>query len=344
VNREGFVPNEAFDAIVSIVKTGLDLANRVRKAADEPPKSKPGRPTKPSRTSAKDTLGKVAKAAAMLQSARASAATDTPKETIRKATEALDAVKDISESFGEIADERAMLRVLASVGTQLASFIHELNALIEMARLLDSFVTKVRNDKNAPPSQRKDLAQIQASLGDLRRNLERHAAYLTDVVTPDARRRRSKQPIAKGFDSGLRLVEHIAEQRSISIKNQIPEDLRTPAMFGAELTTVFSNLLTNAIKAVGTDGEIVAKGRAAASGETIVRVENTGVKVDLKRAERWFQPFQSTTTKVDPGLGQGMGLGLTITRQILEENGGQIEFVEPSKGFSTAVQVTFPGG
>lgn len=341
VNREGFVPNEAYDAIVSIVRTGLDLANRVRKAADEPARPKRRSPRQSS-PSVADTLGRVANAAALLNAARVSAATDTPKETIRKATEALDAVKDLSEDFSEIADERAMFRVLASVGTQLAAFIHELNALVEMARLLDGFVSRVRNDKSTPPAQRKDLAQIQSSLTDLRRNLERHAAYLTDVVTPDARRRRSKQSITKGFGSGVRLIEHIAEQRNIIIRNDIPEQLRTPPMFAAELTTIFSNLLTNAIKAAGSNGQIVAKGRSTSSGEVVVRIENTGVRVDLKKSERWFQAFQSTTAKVDPGLGQGMGLGLTITRQILEENGGQIEFVEPSKGFSTALQIVFP--
>ena len=345
VNREGFVPNEAYDAIVTIVRQGLDLANRVRKAADAPraPKTSGGAPTRPSRPSAEDTLGKVSRAAALLNAARAAVTTDTPKETLRKTTEALEAINDIRENFDEIADERAMLRVLASVGTQLAAFIHELNALVEMARLLDKLVGGIRDDKTTPPPQRKELAKVQASLTELRRNLERHAAYLTDVVTPDARRRRSRQSIAKGFDSGLRLVEHIAEQRQIVIRNEIPDQLRTVPMFAAELTSVFSNLLTNAIKAVGSEGQIVAKGRAGGDGQAIVRLENTGVRVDLKKAERWFQPFQSTTTKVDPGLGLGMGLGLTITRRILEENGAEIQFVEPSKGFSTALQLIFPG-
>jgi signal transduction histidine kinase len=346
VNREGFVPNQAYDAIVAIVRQGLDLANRVRKAADVPrtPRGSSGSaPTKPSRPTAQDTLGKVSRAAALLNSARASATTDTPKETLRKTTEALEAINDLRENFDEISDERAMLRVLASVGTQLAAFIHELNALVEMARLMDKLVGGIRDDKTTPPPQRKELAKVQASLTELRQSLERHAAYLTDVVTPDARRRRSRQSIAKGFDSGLRLVEHIAEQRNISIRNEIPEQLRTVPMFAAELTTVFSNLLTNAIKAVGSDGQIIAKGRMGSDGQAIVRVENSGVRVDLRKAERWFDAFQSTTAKVDPGLGQGMGLGLTITRRILEENGAEIEFVEPSKGYSTALQLIFPG-
>src|SRR5262249_27295884 len=152
---------------VTIVRQGLDLANRVRKAADTPraPKSNPGSaPSKPSRPSVEDTLGKVSRAAALLNAARTAATTDTPKETLRKTTEALEAINDLRENFDEIAEERAMLRVLASVGTQLAAFIHELNALVEMARLLDKLVGGVREDKTTPAAQRKELAKAQASL------------------------------------------------------------------------------------------------------------------------------------------------------------------------------------
>jgi len=63
-------------------------------------------------------------------------------------------------------------------------------------------------------------------------------------------------------------------------------------------------LLTNAVKAAGDEGKIRAEGQHI--GDTvIVRIENTGVAVDLSESERWFRPFESTTTSVDPVLGQG---------------------------------------
>ena len=57
--------------------------------------------------------------------------------------------------------------------------------------------------------------------------------------------------------------------------------------------------------------------------------------------ERWFKPFESSTAKVDPILGQGMGLGLPITRAILEEYGSSIRFASPSEGYSTALEIKF---
>ena len=112
-------------------------------------------------------------------------------------------------------------------------------------------------------------------------------------------------------------------------------------MFPAELTTVFANLLTNAVKGAGEGGRIEAS--VAADDRVMrVRVQNTGVAVDLAEAERWFGPFESTTEQVNPVLGQGMGLGLTITRRVLDYYGTEIAFVEPDSPYATAIEMIFP--
>ncbi|WP_416053700.1 ATP-binding protein, partial [Escherichia coli] len=68
--------------------------------------------------------------------------------------------------------------------------------------------------------------------------------------------------------------------------------------------------------------------RSTRSNVTI-QVSNTGTSVDLDNSERWFRPFESTTSEVDAVLGQGLGLGLPLTRRIVEEYGGTIQFVSP---------------
>ena len=189
--------------------------------------------------------------------------------------------------------------------------------------------------------QRQRLRGTLAAAMDLKRALERHASYLMDVVTPDARRRRSRQRLAERFDAAVRLVQHQAERRRITIDNRIPADAKSPPMFPAELTTVFANLLTNAVKAAGTDGGVCAS-LTERNDQVLVRIQNTGMIVDLNDAERWFKPFESTTWEVDAVLGQGMGLGLPITRSVLANYGGTIGFVEPDGTYSTAVEVAFP--
>jgi signal transduction histidine kinase len=112
-------------------------------------------------------------------------------------------------------------------------------------------------------------------------------------------------------------------------------------MFPAELMVVFSNLLTNAVKACKKNGRIRATGRTKSDGTTMVKIENTGDRVRLSDAEKWFLPFKSTTVEADPVLGQGMGMGLPIVRNILEEYGASVHFVEPHEDFATALEITF---
>ena len=175
----------------------------------------------------------------------------------------------------------------------------------------------------------------------LRERLRRNAVYLTDVTGIEGRRRRSRQYLRERFDVAAGFFVNAIEKRKIKIENRIPDKIRTPPLFPAEVTAIVTNLLSNAVKFAGARGRILAT--ASADDDAVVlRVENTGASVDLKNAERWFEPFRSTTTEVDESLGQGMGLGLTITRSLIDEYGGTIRFVTPTGNFATAIEVSLP--
>src|SRR5208282_4671541 len=135
-------------------------------------------------------------------------------------------------------------------------------------------------DSGMSDDSRRKLSVIRGTIGELRRYLERQASYLTDIVTPDARRRRSRQNIAERFESGVRLLRTAAERRRIEIANAIPTNLKSPPMFPAELTSVFSNLISNAIKAAGPGGRVLATGDQSGR-HVIIRVENTGSRFGL---------------------------------------------------------------
>lgn len=263
-------------------------------------------------------------------------------ERISKAVERVTSFSDLSE---ELARQSSMLHVLASVGTQLAGFIHEINVLLGSAEGIEHSLERLRSAGGIEDRQvLSRISRLHRAAADLRRHLERQASYLIDIVSPDARRRRSRQRIHERFESARRLVSHLAARRNIKIRNNIPEEIRSPPMFPAELTAALANLLTNAVKAAGSDGEILAEAWSAPGEGTRIRISNTGVVVDPEEGERWFKPFESSTTSVEPVLGQGMGLGLPITRTMLEEYGGDIRFVAPRSGFSTAVEISFGEG
>ncbi|MDC0721658.1 sensor histidine kinase [Nannocystis bainbridge] len=362
INREGFVPDAAFETLVKLVRQGIDLSTRVRAAArvaqravpheDGPaPERREGASPDPSpqlrntlpreeplRRKAEGSLRRLSELSSELEKLAKSA-----PEPLR--VKLLSAATDLSQATAlsrEVIPAGSLVLVLASVGTQLAAFTHEVNHLLALASDLEAVIARLQA-LELPPRVRSQTSKIGGAATELRRAIERQAAYLVDIVTPDARRRRSRLKISEVLNATWKLVATAAEQRGISLRNAIKDDVRTPPMFRAELMAVFTNLLTNAVKAAGKDGVIAASSTTTSDGVLRIRLENTGAAVDPNEGERWFRPFESTTVDIDPVLGQGMGLGLGITRDLLAEVGGQISFVQPHRGFSTALEIAFPG-
>ena len=363
VNREGFVPEASFDTLVRIVRLGIDLLTRERAAASLENRQK----RREERLKRRDSGTGLASSADSNDKTRGSVDTTALLQRVREASDQMKKVethltgddKEVSEAtirglddayavIEEFISERMLLYVLASVGTQMAAFVHEINALLGAAQVIEQALEEILSEEKlsffegqSSSKRQTRLRRTLSALTELRRGLERQASYLTDVVSIDARRRRSSQRLHERFDSAVRLIQYEASRRNIDINNQIPLELKSPPMFPAELIALFANLLTNAVKAAGEGGSI----RATAFGEdeqTRIRIQNTGVAVQLDESERWFKPFQSTTTEVDSVLGQGMGLGLTITRNLLENYGASVEFVKPDSPFSTVVEIILP--
>ncbi len=369
VNREGFIPEAGYDQLVLLVRAGIDLCTRVHAAASYEKRKARSETRKKGRTgdadSAKtptpitdrppvhtpaslkarlqDATEALTAARAHLVTAATTNGTDesaTLAETLGRTLEDIRAQADAAE---EMISEQSLLRVLASVGTQMSAFVHEIRALLGTSQAVEHAVDELATEPALGRAQQQKLRKVQQAIGDLRRGLEREASYLTDIVTPDARRRRSRQMLSERIDVASRLIAHTAERRGIEIENSIPGGLKSPPIFPAELTAIFTNLLSNAAKAAGVEGHIAVSGRVDREGNVHVLIQNSGVRVDLARAENWFRPFESTTSAVDPVLGQGMGLGLPITRRILDDYGAEIAFVPPEDGFATAIEIRFAG-
>jgi PAS domain S-box-containing protein len=96
-----------------------------------------------------------------------------------------------------------------------------------------------------------------------------------------------------------------------------------------ELKQAFSNILANAIDAAGPDGSIVIDAHclpANSEGAVEVIIADTGAGIAPEMIERVFEPF--FTTKKDVGT----GLGLWVTKEIIERHGGRITIV-PANGY-----------
>jgi signal transduction histidine kinase len=347
VNREGFLPNESFERLVNIVRGGIALATRAHAAATAPRRElrRLKRASRGGTAAEVPAFARISEIISETQDLMTNALSLSESGRYLEAQPRISAavmkLRDLTARTRAISDEAAMLRILASLGGQLAAFVHELNAVIAMAEAIERAIAELRASERSTPTRRR-LAEIARDIGNLRRHLEKQASFVRNVVTPDATRRRRRLSLFDAFESASNLVAQPAERLQIQIRNSIPVELRTPPMFPAEATMLFSNLLTNAVKAAGANGKIRATGREVATGNTIVRVDNTGTPVSPENGERWFRPFESSSATSDSALGYGMGLGLPITRSMLEEYGAEIRFAKPHAGFATAVEITFP--
>lgn len=390
VNREGFVPDEPYEALVDIVRAGVNLSVRVRRAvhnarerrkaqkriADErerragsdtetrspngtlyddgqaanraaddvdiEPEARPAYetsgvpPVHVDPPTASEILGHAQEAATRLRTSPAPVYDGPTVELLLSGLAIASAELDLLRSA------QADLRVLAGVGLQLGAFVHDINGMLGQAATVRELMTTMLDEPDLTTRQRTRLRRIERAVLELTHTLTRQSSYLTDVLVADPRRRRSRTRVADRIDPIERLLTGQLATREVDLQNALPPDLKTPPMFPAEVSILLTNLLTNAVKNAGSPGIVRIDGRTDGSGGLILLVHNTGTAVDLEDAEKWFRPFESTTTDVDEVLGQGLGLGLPITRALVEDYRGTINFIPPRSGFATSIRVDLP--
>jgi len=354
INREGFVPGPEFSRLSDSVKRGIDYLTRARardKAAAAALRA-PRRGAVAVRGRSESLTDQARRLDTLTHQVREDVRSRDALAALDSLARAADLAQTVAGETDDILTELNMIRVLASVSTQLSAFVHELNSLLAGAETAQSELKQARAQLD--PSGQRATAEIVQVLEELRRGLERQASYLVDVTSTDARRRRSKQRLAERVGAVFNLLSVSAAARSVELAADIDVNIRTRPMFRAELTAILTNVLTNAIKAAATDDDTQ---RALATGCTprrvlvdahvdgpflAIRVSNTGAQVNPADGERWFEPYASTTKEIDPVLGQGTGLGLTITRSLVAENAGTIHFVTPRPPFATALEIKLP--
>jgi len=123
-------------------------------------------------------------------------------------------------------------------------------------------------------------------------------------------------------------------------------DLQLPAQpisidgDGVRLGQVFANVLNNAVKFTPRDGRIwFSAGRQ--SDVAIVRIRDTGVGIAADVLPRVFEMFHQGEPVLERSVG-GLGIGLTLTRRLVEMHNGQIDVRSAGVGQGTEVEIRLP--
>jgi signal transduction histidine kinase len=112
-----------------------------------------------------------------------------------------------------------------------------------------------------------------------------------------------------------------AQEKGLDWQVNLPQDLPTLVIDADQLARVVGNLLSNAVKYTPSGGQ-VAVAAGVEAGNVWIRVSDTGLGIAAEEQERIFDPFyRSHTNRRFP---QGMGLGLSIARDLVVAHGGRI--------------------
>ena len=132
------------------------------------------------------------------------------------------------------------------------------------------------------------------------------------------------------------LLRTEAARHSVTIHADLGADVPDILSNQVQLQQVLVNLMLNAIEAMkDTGGEMTIRSRVNPEGQLMISISDTGIGLPAESSERIFEPFHTTKP-------QGTGMGLTITRSIVESWGGRV-WATPNQAAGATFHFTVSG-
>jgi signal transduction histidine kinase len=144
-----------------------------------------------------------------------------------------------------------------------------------------------------------------------------------------------KADINRLVESALKIIDHILRKRSIAVSHEAGE-LPLIDCAPAQVNQVLLNLLNNAAQAIEHAQGHIAIRTQVLDGRVMVVIEDNGKGIAAEHLPRIFDPFFTTKP-----IGQGTGMGLAISHQIIGQHGGAIR-VRSTPGVGTRFLVVLP--
>jgi signal transduction histidine kinase len=184
--------------------------------------------------------------------------------------------------------------------------------------------------------QRRDCdAYTQEKLALVSGQLQRIQTILRELInfSRPASSERSRVPLSGILDEALNIAKYYKRIKGRIVETRVNGDL--PLVHGVrdQLVQVFLNLILNAIDATAKGGHITIQVERSSEGLQVL-VQDNGAGIAPEYAPRLFEPY-FTTKK------HGTGLGLFMTRKLVADHGGTVEFTsQPGEG--TVFRVRLP--
>jgi PAS domain S-box-containing protein len=239
------------------------------------------------------------------------------------------------ERLRQVQADLAHINRATTIGELTASLAHELNQPIAAA------VTDARTCLRW-------LAREQPDIGEARESAARMVKAVTRASEIISRLRqlfKKGAPQTNLVDVGEVIQEMVvllrseASRCSVSILVELSTDVPRVMADRVQLQQVLMNLMLNGIEAMqGTKsgGQLTIKSLMAEGGQLLISVSDTGVGLPSEQADQIFNAFFSTKV-------QGTGMGLSISRSIIESHGGRL-WAASNSGRGATFHFTLPAG
>lgn len=213
---------------------------------------------------------------------------------------------------------------LETVGNISAQVAHDLNNLLTPIVAYPDMILALLDD---------DHRAIRF-IEDIKRHGERIAEINQQLLTLSRRGHYNLEPLS--LNAVLKEVTRlITTPQQVHVKLELSDDLLTISGGESQLSRVFSNLLLNAMDAMGNQGEILVKSynayldapiigyeRVERGEYAVVSISDNGTGIEKEHLSRIFDPFFTTKTASKV---HGSGLGLSVVRNVIRDHQGYID-------------------
>lgn len=245
--------------------------------------------------------------------------------------------REIADQARNAATQAELARVarLTTMGEMAASIAHEINQ--PLAAVVNNANAGLRWLSNRPPN----TEEVRAALTRIASDGERGGSIIESIraMLKKSVRERSKINLNELIRDVTRLTQGQFQRHGVSIRSDLADDLPSVLADPIQLQQVILNLFMNAAEAMVSISDrerlVCVRSEKHDGGGALITVEDSGPGVEPEDAKRIFEAF--FTTKAE-----GMGMGLSICRSIVESHGGRIT-VAKAVPQGTVFQVTLPG-
>jgi PAS domain S-box-containing protein len=237
------------------------------------------------------------------------------------------------ERLQQLEANLAHISRVSTMSALTASLAHEINQPIGAAMTNAQACLRFLN------CGQPDLPEAREAAQEMVRDARR-AADIIDRVRSLYRKGSAHQEIVDVNEVIREMVVMLhkeANRYSVDIRAELCENLPSVVADRVQLQQVLMNLMMNGIEAMpdaGMGGELSVKSQLAEDGQLLISVSDTGVGLPIGKDTEIFNAFFTTKS-------QGTGVGLAITRSIVESHGGRV-WATANPGRGTTFQFTLP--